>query len=100
MKKIFLSHPMSGMKEKEIYQIRHEMKEYIEDYLGEEVEIIHSYLDLGDVHPLIYISKCLELMTLADIVLVHPDWEISRGCRIEVDSAILYKIPHVIFMKD
>ena len=99
MKTVFLSHPMAGKTDKGIFQIRHEMKNYIEDYLGEEVEIISSYMDLGDVHSLIYIGKCLELMSLADIVLVHPDWKISRGCRIEVDAAILYKIPHVIFMK-
>lgn len=100
MKKVFLSHPMSGKSDAEIYSIRYEMREYIRKELNEDVEILSSYFNSGDKHPLVYLGKCLALMSKADVVLVHPDWKISRGCRVEVDAAMLYKIPHVIFMEE
>ena len=97
--KLFLSHPMTGKSRQEILQLRSEMLEWAyEHYYGPDLELIDTYLDLGDVGPLIYISKSIELLDQADMVLVHPDWVFSRGCKIEVDCALMYGIKHVIFM--
>lgn len=96
--KLFLSHPMSGKSEEEILQIRKDMYKWISERLGDDLELIDSYLDLGDASPLMYIAKSIELLDQADIVLVHPDWVSSRGCRVEVDCALMYKVKHVIFM--
>lgn len=96
--KLFLSHPMTGKNRQEILKIRCEMLEWIYERYGANFELIDSYLDLGDVGPLIYISKSIELLDQADVVLVHPDWIFSRGCKLEVDAALMYGIKHVIFM--
>ena len=96
--KLFLSHPMTGKNRQEIFQLRCEMLEWIYERYGANFELIDSYLDLGDVGPLIYISKSIEQLDQADVVLVHPDWIFSRGCKLEVDAALMYGIKHVIFM--
>ena len=96
--KLFLSHPMTGKNRQEILKLRCEMLEWIYERYGANFELIDSYLDLGDVGPLIYISKSIELLDQADIVLVHPDWIFSRGCKVEVDCALMYRKKHVIFM--
>ena len=70
--KIFLSHPMTGMNRQEILKLRCNMLEWAYDHLGPDLELIHSYLDLGDVGPLVYISKSIELLDQADVILVHP----------------------------
>ena len=97
--KIFLSHPMTGKNRQEILQLRSEMLEWAYEHIGPDLVLIDSYLDLGDVGPLIYISKSIELLDQADVVLVHPDWIFSRGCKVEVDCALLYGKHNVIFMK-
>ena len=96
--KLFLSHPMTGKNRQEILELRCEMLEWAYEHYGPDLELIDSYLDLGDVGPLIYIAKSIELLDQADIVLVHPDWIFSRGCKIEVDAALMYGKKHVIFM--
>ena len=96
--KLFLSHPMTGKNRQEILKLRCEMLEWIYERYGANFELIDSYLDLGDVGPLIYISKSIELLDQADVVLVHPDWIFSRGCKLEVDAALMYGIKHVICM--
>ena len=96
--KLFLSHPMTGKNRQEILKLRCEMLEWIYERYGANFELIDSYLDLGDVGPLIYISKSIELLDQADVVLVHPDWIFSRGCKLEVDAALMYGNKHVIFM--
>lgn len=96
--KIFLSHPMTGKSKAEIGNIRGEMMLWAYNHITPDLELIDSYLDLGDVGPLIYISKSIELLDQADIVLVHPDWIFSRGCKLEVDAALMYRKKHVIFM--
>ena len=78
--KIFLSHPMTGKNRQEILKLRSEMLEWAYEHYGPDLELIDSYLDLGD------------------IVLVHPDWIFSRGCKLEVDAALMYRKKHVIFM--
>ena len=100
--KIFLSHPMTGKSKEEILNLRKEMMEWAYNHIGptNNMIFIDSYLDLGDVGPLIYISKSIELLDQADIVLVHPDWIFSRGCKVEVDCALLYGKHNVIFMKE
>lgn len=99
-KKIFLSHPMTGKSKEEIYDIREQMKEWATMWVYPHVEVIDSYLDLGDVGPLVYIAKSVELLDQADIVIVHPDWIFSRGCKLEVDAALMYGKHDVHFIKN
>lgn len=97
-KKLFLSHPMTGKTEEEILKLRTEMVMWAKLTIDNDLELIDSYLDLGDVSPLVYISKSIELLEQADIVLVHPDWIYSRGCKLEVEAALMYGNKNVIFM--
>ena len=100
MKKVFLSHPMTGLADDEILEVREGARQWALKNIGPDIEIIDSFLDLGLVHPLIYISKSIELLAEADIILVLPGWETSRGCKIEVECALLYGKHDIIFMKE
>ena len=97
--KIFLSHPMTGKSKAEIENIRGEMMLWAYNHIAPDLELIDSYLDLGDVGPLVYISKSIELLDQADVILVHPNWIFSRGCKIEVECALMYGKHNVVFMK-
>lgn len=95
--KLFLSHPMTGYTEEEILKVRSDAFEWAKENISPDVELIDSYLDLGDVSPLIYISKSIELLADADVILALPGWENSRGCKIEMECAILYGKRNIIF---
>ena len=100
MKKVFLGHPMAGLSDDEILEVRAGAYQWALENIGPDIEIIDSFLDLGLVHPLIYIAKSIELLAQADIILVLPGWEMSKGCKIEVECALLYGKHDIIFMKD
>lgn len=96
--KLFLSHPMSGLSEEVILRTRKEAMDWARENIDPEVELIDSYLDLGEVHPLKYIAKSIELLADADVILVLPGWENSRGCKVELECALMYGKRNIIFM--
>lgn len=94
MKKLFISQPMNGKTEEEIFAVRKKAIESAKDMLNEDVEVIESYFedynpDKGCV-PLKYLAKSLELLADADVAYFANDWENYRGCRIENQCAIAY----------
>lgn len=97
MKKVFISQPMRGLTNKEILKEREKIKKNIKDILGEDVEIIDSFLQdyPGEINkhiPVWYLGKSIQLLSQADIAYFGGDWKNARGCQIEHEIAIKYEI--------
>ena len=92
---IFVSQPMNCRSSLEIYKERYDYTQAFIDgieYDG-KIKIIDSIYDLGDVHPLVYLGVSLIDLSKADVVLMLPGWEKSRGCVVEHEAAVRYNIP-------
>lgn len=94
MKKLFISQPMNGKTDEEILAVREQAIKSATDLLGEEVEVIDSFLQSApaDARPLWFLGKSLELLSTADVAYFAKDWENYRGCKIENICAIEYGI--------
>lgn len=91
MKKLFVSLPMNDRSKEEIFEEMNFYKNEVEKYLGEEVELLDTYFDLGDnARGIDYIAKSIEYLSKADIVYFGRYWRNSRGCRIEHDCCVEY----------
>lgn len=97
MKKLFISQPMRGKTDEEILAVRAQAIQSAKRALGEEVEVIDSFIHgtTSDAKPLWYLGKSLELLSTADIAYFAKGWEDARGCRIERECAIEYGITTV-----
>lgn len=94
MKKLFISQPMHGKTDEEIFAVRKKAIASAERCLGEEVEVIDSFFQgaPADAKPLWFLGKSLELLSTADVAYFAKGWEDARGCRIENTCAIEYGI--------
>ena len=94
MKKIFISQPMSGKTDKQIAEQRKKAVMILNNYFEEKIEVIDSIITDApkNAKPLWYLSKSLELMSNADVVVFTAGWEKYRGCRIEHTCAVEYGI--------
>lgn len=90
MKKLYISQPMAGMEDQDILKEREKAIGLAEIYVGEPVEVIDSFFQgvPENKTPLWFLSKELELMSVADIVYFAPGWEKARRCKIEHDYVI------------
>lgn len=89
--KIFISHTMKGLSEKEIKSNREKAIKKIKSLYGDDAEIIDSYID-GEGTPLWCLGKSIELLSTADIAYFCKGWNTARGCRIEYMCADNYGI--------
>ena len=94
MKKIFISQPMKDKTDEFILAEREKSIETAKNYLGEEVEIIDSFIQNAphDAKPLWFLGKSLELMAGADVAIFASGWKNARGCKIEHTCAEEYGI--------
>lgn len=92
--KIFISQPMRDKTKEEIYNEREKVIEYIMNNLSKEFEILDTVFKglPKDTKPLVYISKSIEILAQADILLLVGEWETYRGCLIEKICADAYGI--------
>lgn len=97
MKKLFISQPMKGRTDEEILAVRAEAVEAVQRLLGEEVQVIDSFIKgaPAEARPLWYLGESLKLLSCADVAYFAKGWEGARGCRIEYDCAIAYEIPTI-----
>jgi len=93
--KVFISQPMRNRSKEEILKERNKAINLlmINNY---NVEILDSYFEdynpqTGSI-PLKYLSKSIEILADADVLLCIGDWENYRGCRIEHECAKQYGI--------
>ena len=106
--RIFISQPMNGKSQSEIEFERDCIIDKIQkyNYNGKNVEFIYSVIkpvelslaelnDNNDIvckKPVWYLSKSIELISTADIVVFGKDWGTARGCRIEHEICEKYGI--------
>lgn len=97
MKKLFISQPMRGKSDEEILKTRDEIKIKAEKEIGEEVELIDSFVkeypgEINKVVPVYYLGISIQFLSQADVAYFGGDWENARGCKIEHDVAKEYGI--------
>ena len=94
MKKLFISQPMRGKTDEEILAVRAQAIQSAERVLGEEVEVIDSFIKGAPAaaRPLWFLGESLKLLSGADVAYFAEGWEDARGCRIEHECAIEYGI--------
>ena len=101
LKKLFISQPMQGKTNEEIYKERNSAVEKASELLGEAVEVIDSLFKGAPVNakPLWYLGKSIELLAEADVAYFASGWKEARGCVIEHDCAIAYGINTIVSVK-
>ena len=96
MKKLFISLPMAGKSEEEIRIKMAAYKENAEYLMGEELELIDSFIDKapGDIKDVGVqcLGKSIMMMADADVVYFGRGWRSARGCIVEYEVAYRYKI--------
>ena len=97
MKKLFISQPMKGLTDEEILKAREEIKARAEQAIGEQVELIDSFVEdyPGEINKFIlvwYLGKSILFLSQADIAYFGGDWRNARGCKIEYEVANAYGI--------
>lgn len=97
MKKLFISLPMAGLSEEEIRKRIAEYKENAEYLMGEELELIDTFIVNGPDENikdpgLWYLGKSIMMMAEADVVYFGRGWRSARGCIVEYEAAYRYKI--------
>lgn len=97
MKKLFISQPMKGLTDEEILKAREEIKTRAEQVIGEQVELIDSFVEdypkeINKSIPVWYLGKSILFLSQADIAYFGGDWRNARGCKIEYEVANAYGI--------
>ena len=93
MVRLFISQPMRGRSDDEITAERDYVKAAAERILKEEVKVIDSFFQGGDMKPLEYLGESLKLLANADWAWFCDGWERARGCRVENICAREYGVP-------
>lgn len=97
MKRLFISQPMNGLTDEEILATRERLHKQAENYLGEKLILIDSFMEdyPGEINkhiPVWYLAKSIELLSTADVVYFGKGWEDARGCNIEYKISQAYGI--------
>ena len=99
MKKLFVSVPMKGRTQEEIKKSIEKMHKIAEIITGEELELIDSVVadrpPVGGKESVWYLSKSIEFLSQADLVIginYGSEW---NGCSIEKEIAERYDIPFI-----
>ena len=101
MKKLFISQPMNGLTVEEILKVREEIKNKAEKTIGEQLELINSFIeDYPEENiksiPIWYLGKSIHFLSQADIAYFGSNWRNARGCKIEHEIANAYGIKVII----
>lgn len=89
--KVFVSQPMNGKGYDEILGTRKIVLDKVKKQLdGYPMEVLNTFIDENLPHHLNYISKSIDLMAQADLIVFAPKWELYDGCIIEHNCAIKY----------
>ena len=101
MKKLFISQPMRGLTVEEILKAREEIKNKAEKTIGEQLELINSFIEdyPGEINkstPVWYLGKSIQFLSQADIAYFGGNWRNARGCKIEYEIANAYGIKVII----
>lgn len=94
MKKIFISQPMKGKNNDEIKKERELIVKDIKAIMEDEQFVILDtvFEDFKGATPLKFLAKSLMVLADADYAYFAEGWEEARGCRIEHECALEYRI--------
>lgn len=96
--KVFISQPMKGKTDKEIWEERERAVEQLKTLFSKDKElIVLDSFALEDApeksnEGLWYLSKSIAVLSESDIAVFLPGWESARGCIIEHLCADTYGI--------
>jgi len=92
MKKLFISCPMIDKTNDEIKEKRNEIKNKVEKFIGEEVELIDSFFENAphNATPIWFLGQSILKLSEADIVCFGEYWEKYDGCFVEHEIANRY----------
>lgn len=88
MKRVFISQPMKDLTDEQILRKRDEICNTIKITIGEDVEIIDSFIkeypgEINKQVPIWYLGKSIQMLSQADIAYFGGKWRQARGCKIE-----------------
>lgn len=107
-RKIFISYKMDGLTETEILREREWLSQYIKSIMGDDVDIVDSYIesdavfdhliykkdpDVVKYNALTYLGGSLSILSICDYLYISESASGCRGCQIERDAAQAYGIP-------
>lgn len=103
--KVFISQPMSGRTEAEIFKERNEAINILKTKYGREIEIVDSFFSddyresieksfkhIINHFPVYWLGMALGYLSEADTLAMCGDWGNSKGCKIEKMCAETYGI--------
>ena len=100
MKRLFVSVPMKGRTEEEIKKSIKKMHKIAETITGEDLELIDSYVEHKPPQDcksrIWYLSKSIEKLATADILICIRDRYEWNGCYIESEIAQRYGIRTIL----
>lgn len=109
MKRVFLSLPMHGRKNDEIWDELFSMRDYLEQkvFKDEDFEITHNMLseqelDFYDLidnvkhKRLVYLAAALTKLSKCDYALFAPGWKGANDCQIEYMACKAYGIKTIM----
>ena len=101
MRKIFISQPMRDRTENQIQEHRNKALEIVQDYLGEQLELIDSFFaDHIPNNPLASLGRSIIKMGEADLVVFAEGGDSVRGCRCERMIAEAYGLNTLTILED
>lgn len=104
MKKLFVSVPMKGRTEENIRKSITKMHKIAEAIMGEELELIDSYVEdnppKDSKNSVWYLSKSIEWLAQADVFITIRDKYEWNGCYIESEVAQRYLEIPVIYIEE
>ena len=93
--KVFLSHPMHGIPESEVMELRADMQKVLSVLYNEEIELIDNYHheDVPDnAGRLWHLGTSIRMMEQADAVFFVDGWDNARGCHVEYEICRYYNL--------
>lgn len=91
---VFLSHPMNGLTEEEIFEIRDKAVKHLErKYDGKKINVIdnvHHWDAPANAGRLWHLGESIKMMNEADGVYFCPGWMNAKGCQIEYEVCKTY----------
>lgn len=97
MKKLFISQPMRGKSDEEILKEREIAIVKAREVVGEDVEVLDTFFTdfPADAKPLQYLAESIGFLAKADVAYFAPEWNSTRGCKIEHECAVEYGIDRI-----
>lgn len=89
MKRVFISMPMKGKSDEEVYQDMEKAKTRVKELWGDSIQILDSICKDYDSNKGRgqFVRFSIKLLATADALYVCRGWERAPGCALEVECA-------------